>query len=154
LRQRKFELFTPLLHSRGSFVLLASASYPRGKATCHCAEGKGHESFKAETFMADGERRIVHIPKSARSRCLNAGNGVARFNKPNGTCLQLTPNFSWWLVSNAGNPPGEGPHRSACAFRSSATGSENYLHHSGDGRVRPAIPRRRRSMLRPIYARR
>jgi hypothetical protein len=63
LRQRKFALLRqfPIPDDLlpGSVVL----NYTRcGKPTCHCAKGKGHESWSL-VFRADGKRYAQRIPK-------------------------------------------------------------------------------------------
>jgi hypothetical protein len=63
LRQRKFQLLRrfsiPEDALPGSLVL----SHLRcGKATCHCAEDRGHPVWSL-TFMVQGKKRVQHIPK-------------------------------------------------------------------------------------------
>jgi hypothetical protein len=63
LRQRKFQLLRrfsiPDDALPGSLVL----SHLRcGKATCHCAEDRGHPVWSL-TFMVQGKKRVQHIPK-------------------------------------------------------------------------------------------
>lgn len=62
LRQRKFEL---LRRFQIPADLLPGSLYQAhlrcGKLTCHCAKGEGHPAWYL-TFMADGKKRIQHIP--------------------------------------------------------------------------------------------
>ena len=62
LRQRKHELLrrfqVPADALPGS---LAQTHRRCGKASCHCAEGKGHPMWSL-TFMVDGKKRVERIP--------------------------------------------------------------------------------------------
>jgi len=65
LRQRKFELLRRF-HLPDNF-LPGSLSLSRlrcGKPTCHCAESNdpGHSNWTL-TFMAQGKKQVLHIPK-------------------------------------------------------------------------------------------
>jgi len=63
LRQRKFELLRRFAIPPDVLPGALTASSTRcGKPTCHCAKGKGHESFTL-TFMVDGKKRVERIPK-------------------------------------------------------------------------------------------
>ncbi len=64
LRHRKFALVHRFAIPGDLLPGSLSLSYLRcGKATCHCARGEGHPAWSL-TFMVDGTKRVVHIPKA------------------------------------------------------------------------------------------
>jgi hypothetical protein len=40
---------------------LSRSTVTCGKGNCHCATGEGHPHYML-TFMADGKRRVIHVP--------------------------------------------------------------------------------------------
>jgi len=63
LRQRKYAVLRSLA-SVPPDALIGSLSVHRrrcGKATCHCADGKGHEAWSF-TYMVEGRKRVLHVP--------------------------------------------------------------------------------------------
>ncbi len=63
LRQRKHELVRRFRIPQDALPGSLALSHRRcGKPTCRCAEAdKGHPAWSL-TFMADGRKRVVHIP--------------------------------------------------------------------------------------------
>ena len=62
LRQRKHDLLRRLQIPPDALPGSLSLSQRRcGKASCRCADGEGHPVWSL-TFMADGKRRVEHIP--------------------------------------------------------------------------------------------
>ena len=62
LRQRKHDLLRRLQIPPDALPGSLSMSHRRcGKASCRCADGEGHPVWSL-TFMADGKRRVEHIP--------------------------------------------------------------------------------------------
>ena len=63
LRQRKFQLARRFQLPEELLPGSLSQSYTRcGKASCHCAQGRGHAAWTL-TFMVDGKRRTERIPR-------------------------------------------------------------------------------------------
>ena len=62
-RQRKFRTLEhfpiPADLLPGSLIMSRTRC---GKATCHCAQGEGHEAWTF-TFMSDGKQRVERIPR-------------------------------------------------------------------------------------------
>ena len=62
LRQRKHDLLRRLQIPPDALPGSLSLTHRRcGKASCRCADGEGHPVWSL-TFMADGKRRVEHIP--------------------------------------------------------------------------------------------
>ncbi len=62
LRQRKHDLLRRLQIPRDALPGSLSLTHRRcGKASCRCADGEGHPVWSL-TFMAEGKRRVEHIP--------------------------------------------------------------------------------------------
>jgi len=62
LRQRKHALLRRLEIPPDALPGSLSLTHRRcGKASCRCADGEGHPVWSL-TFMADGKRRVEHIP--------------------------------------------------------------------------------------------
>lgn len=63
LRRRKRQLLVPLrLPPDGLPGSLAQTHRRCGKASCHCAQGKGHPVWSL-TFMLQGRKRVERIPE-------------------------------------------------------------------------------------------
>ena len=62
LRQRKHDLLRRLRIPPNALPGSLSLTHRRcGKASCRCADGEGHPVWSL-TFMAEGKRRVEHIP--------------------------------------------------------------------------------------------
>src|SRR5712691_5566087 len=62
LRQRKHDLLRRFQIPPDALPGSLSLTHRRcGKASCQCADGEGHPMWSL-TFMADGKRRVEHIP--------------------------------------------------------------------------------------------
>ena len=62
LRQRKHDLLRRLRIPPDALPGSLSLTHRRcGKASCRCADGAGHPVWSL-TFMAEGKRRVEHIP--------------------------------------------------------------------------------------------
>lgn len=62
LRQRKHDLLRRLQIPADALPGSLSLTHRRcGKASCWCADGEGHPVWSL-TFMAEGKRRVEHIP--------------------------------------------------------------------------------------------
>jgi len=63
LRKRRFDLVQKLRLPAEALPGSLALTHGRcGKATCHCAEGKGHGSWSL-TFMVRGKKRVERIPE-------------------------------------------------------------------------------------------
>ena len=63
LRQRKFQLARRFQLPEDLLPGSLSQSYTRcGKASCRCAQGRGHAAWTL-TFMVEGKRRVERIPR-------------------------------------------------------------------------------------------
>jgi hypothetical protein len=63
LRRRKFALIRQFGLPEDLLPGSLSLGHTRcGKATCHCAAGQAHPAWSL-TFMANGEKQVVRIPK-------------------------------------------------------------------------------------------
>ena len=63
LRQRKFHLLGRFSIPPDLLPGTLTRSFTRcGHPRCHCARGKGHESWTL-TFMVQGQRRVERIPR-------------------------------------------------------------------------------------------
>ena len=62
LRQHKHDLLRRLRIPQDALPGSLSLTHRRcGKASCRCADGEGHPVWSL-TFMAEGKRRVEHIP--------------------------------------------------------------------------------------------
>ncbi len=63
IRQRKFQLIERFQIPDDLLPGSLSLQYHRcGKPNCHCSEDQGHPIWSL-TYMADGKKRVQHIPK-------------------------------------------------------------------------------------------
>lgn len=81
LRQRKFRALERLgLPPEALPGSLALTHRRCGKATCHCAEGKGHPVWTL-TFMVDGKKRVERIPDDWVEQVREQVEAGRRFNE-------------------------------------------------------------------------
>ena len=63
VQQEKEKLLRQLKVPADALPGSLSVSHLRcGKASCHCAQDKGHENWTL-TYMVDGKKRVKHIPQ-------------------------------------------------------------------------------------------